>query len=74
MQADLFAQPAPTGPVTEAGRRAYRLLPAAGGGKLIAWAGPGATQGVIGGTYHDDAAAYSVITNIEAARAAGSQS
>ncbi|WP_126962465.1 hypothetical protein [Xanthomonas arboricola] len=68
---DLFAAPPPRGPAAEAGQRNYRLQPAAGGGLLIAWTGPGARQGVIGGFYVDESAAYAVIHKIEAARAAG---
>lgn len=72
---DLFSsQPADPGlEFIQANGRTYHLVPKTVAGQpLIAvnWTGPGATQGVVGGYYHDDLAAMSAVEIIEAARAA----
>lgn len=72
---DLFAD-APADPGLEfiqANGRTYRLVPKTIDGQprlAITWAGPGATQGVVGGYHHTEAAAMAAVEQVEAARAA----
>lgn len=72
---DLFASAAPD-PGLEfilANGRTYRLVPKTIAGQprvAVNWTGPGNTQGVVGGYYHDDLAAMAAVETVEAARAA----